>query len=458
MNPTTTTRNGKLPLDVLTEIFPHYAAEETPQHPTETLLPICKSWHVAALAKHSIWGQFAIQIGHGSDTEMILRRTETRLKRSGDVSPMDIKLRNIVDIDPNAPKIMEVFEDHQPRPTPAAKCPTMVDKKSRWKKSCTCERSAYECVENILILLAGLDGRHCARWRSLILSPRTSQQHVRSDIGIVGDGRIAQMLLYPMPRLISLSMHTFMDKFSSGEQIFPHVPSLTHVVLSDCMISKIPNAKNLVLLGISFKSLIISGAWYKEQVWRTSMPRLKVLKLNCPRFPLSCPENFPQLRTLELRGERFPMYEAYTYTPLLHLSHLSLGIEGTLLLESLETSIPESLKHVKSLRLWYGGRFLFMNSSDDILLQLVRFLRLMSGLELLEGDIIMLSIVIKLIADPPESVSDLQLFGGQEISFRLSPGGPLWKLPSPSAQEDVAELASRLGVIGLQKSWRWVLK
>lgn len=76
MDPTTTTRNDRLSFDVLTEIFPYYAAQETPQYPTETLLLVCKSWHVAALAKHSVWGHFRMHIGHCNDGDMLLRQAK----------------------------------------------------------------------------------------------------------------------------------------------------------------------------------------------------------------------------------------------------------------------------------------------------------------------------------------------------------------------------------------------
>ncbi|KIM26816.1 hypothetical protein M408DRAFT_330409 [Serendipita vermifera MAFF 305830] len=81
----------------------------------------------------------------------------------------------------------------------------------------------------------------------------------------------------------------------------------------------------------------------------------------------------------------------------------------------------------------------------------------MSGVELLEGDMNMLGVVLKLMVDPPAPVSDSQLFGSRDISFRVSPGGSSGKLASPSTREDVVELASRLGVISPDKRWRWIL-
>lgn len=82
----------------------------------------------------------------------------------------------------------------------------------------------------------------------------------------------------------------------------------------------------------------------------------------------------------------------------------------------------------------------------------------MSGLELVEGDRQMMGVVLKLIADLPALLPDSQIFSHQEVSFRLGPGGPSWKLSFPVFREDIVELASRMEVISPDKRWGWTLR
>lgn len=51
---------NRLPFDILEEIFKNYLLEETPDHPVETLLLICKSWLQAALESTRLWSTFRI--------------------------------------------------------------------------------------------------------------------------------------------------------------------------------------------------------------------------------------------------------------------------------------------------------------------------------------------------------------------------------------------------------------
>ncbi|KIM26809.1 hypothetical protein M408DRAFT_312158 [Serendipita vermifera MAFF 305830] len=437
MDPTLTIGNDKLPFDVLTEIFPYYATEEVPTYPIETLLLVCKSWHVAALADCSLWGHHRIHIEHRSDTGMLLRRAERRLERSKGLGLMDIELRNVVDA--NAPKFTEDFEDRILDIKPTVNCPkrlTWFNKRMIKTMSCACEFNAYESVVSLLTFLAGPGGKYCRRWRSLVLVP--SSLHYLNDEDFMQDreGRIGRVLRYPMPKLISVSIHYFRDVHKPEFPLLAHAQSLTHLALNNCMVYTLPNAENLEFFGISLDHHLITKHWVKKEVWRTSMPRLKVLKVNSRDISLPCPESYPELRTLNLRGVMFPMDKEHTNDSLPHLTHLSLGIGNMTILHNLETSISESLKRVKSLRICL----------DRLPLQLAGLLQVMSGLELVEGDRQMMGVVLKLIADLPALLPDSQIFSHQEVSFRLGPGGPSWKLSFPVVREDIVELASRMEV------------
>ncbi|KIM26818.1 hypothetical protein M408DRAFT_25088 [Serendipita vermifera MAFF 305830] len=465
MNPTTTTGNDRLPFDVLTEIFPYYASQETPQYPTETLLLVCKSWHVAALAKHSVWSQFRIHIGHHARYNMLPNRTKTRLKRSGDVSPLDIELRNLVNAD--APNFTEDFEDRILDTPPTVICTARFDQTGKETLSCNCEVFAYEHIIHQLYILAGLYGHYCRRWRSLLLVP-SSLDFLEEQKLTDGDERLAYVLSYPTPKLVSLSIHHFIDADIPRFPLFLHTPVLTHLALDNCLIDILPNAEKLEFLGVSWTHHLAidhwdrNGVWHRrdqEGVWQyTSMRCLKILKLNLPMRTLLRPSELPELRTLVLRGSRFPLEKEDMSASIPHLSHLSLGIGNMMLPFSLETTIPESLKRVKTLNVWYNGPFPSAWSLEQMPIHLVEVLRLTYSLESLEGDARMLGVVLKLIADPPEPASDSRILGNQEVIFRVNPGGSSWKLDPSSVREDVIELANRLEVMSPDNSWKSILR
>ncbi|KIM27816.1 hypothetical protein M408DRAFT_24183, partial [Serendipita vermifera MAFF 305830] len=80
-----------LPFDILVEIFENYLLEETPKHPVETLLPVCKSWSQAALGATRLWSTFRI-VDNPSFWGFLIPR---RLARGPKDAPLDIYIQVI---------------------------------------------------------------------------------------------------------------------------------------------------------------------------------------------------------------------------------------------------------------------------------------------------------------------------------------------------------------------------
>jgi hypothetical protein len=78
-----------LPFDILVLIFEQYVSEETPKHPTETLLLVCRSWSRAALDHSPLWCKFNIR---SEDFQYWCTRIPARLKRRSTNTLLDIKI------------------------------------------------------------------------------------------------------------------------------------------------------------------------------------------------------------------------------------------------------------------------------------------------------------------------------------------------------------------------------
>lgn len=218
---------------------------------------------------------------------------------------MDIELRNILDA--NAPNFTEDFEDRTLSITSTVTCPRRFDERTRKTVPCTCASDACDSVASLLTFLAGPDGKHCGRCISLVLAPSSTQYLDQRAVMNDREGQIARVLRYPMPKLIALSIHCFINKedYRSEFPFLKYAPLLTHLALNNCIIYMLPNAANLEFLGISWTHYRSSYHWGEKGVWPTLMPRLKVLKLNFPGLSLQCPKRFPELQTFDVRGYNF---------------------------------------------------------------------------------------------------------------------------------------------------------
>lgn len=376
---------------------------------------------------------------------------------------MDIELRNVVDS--AAPVFMEDIVSYEPITTSRPGCVTKVDEKTGQKTQCSCESDAYDCVVSLLIILAGPNGVHCARWRTLLLAPNSNSPQywdLRTE-----DARVANILIYPTPKLTSLSMHYFYLESNQSTLIFPYTPSLTHLALNDCILPSLPNGKSLEFLGLSWGSPRVIKYWNEGKIWRrTSAHRLKVLKLNCPSRSLPCPSSFPELQRLDLRGDYLPVDGNLTYALSPNLTHLSLGIKNRTLLSKVHLYISKPLNRLKTLKLWCDrASFYDVEELEEISKWLGKLLPLMTSLESLTGDIPILSIVLKIIWETTPLTSNggiyqpsrpRELLSSQGIAFQVIQGESSYKIPSETTKGDIVELARVLGVINPEESWKYI--
>ncbi|KIM26824.1 hypothetical protein M408DRAFT_25092 [Serendipita vermifera MAFF 305830] len=449
MDPTSPVRNDKLPFDVLAEVFSYYVTEETIEHPTETLLFVCKKWYIAALARCSLWSQFRIHLAHRPSLEILSRRVVRRLERSGNTVPIDIELRNL--LGSTAPPFVEDIEYRELDMSSTLICPRRIDKQTKKSLQCNCQAVAQECFLALLTVFTGYDGVYCARWRHLSLAMDFPPMF-RGE-----DQTIAIALSYPTPNLLS-----FVLQHPTSETLLflPYAPSLTQLALNNCMVPSIPNAENLRFLGISFGKDMASEA-LEYMVFLESAKALTVLKLDLPELMTTFELDFPELQRLELRGRQFPMD---TVVSMPKLTHLTLGINGTSLLLQITTVLRESFSQLKSIELWY-------DCVEDLLLYdmcelTYVLLQPCQSLEELVGDVRMLSIILKHMWENAPSISHqsnraqfqflVPLFRDKSVKFKVIHGEEWYSLPIWQQRRDFALLALSLGVINPQEDWSYI--
>ncbi|KIM19819.1 hypothetical protein M408DRAFT_176593 [Serendipita vermifera MAFF 305830] len=165
-----------LPSDILYIIFEEYLLKETPKHPVETLLLVCKSWMQAALKLPHLWSTFKMQVdGFKFWRDCISRR----LGRCPGNTLIDIAILLSASRYQNAVETME----------------------------------ASGLYNEILALLTGPKGEVARRWRSFIA------WDPESDYGFEDRSRFFR---FPTPSLQKFQVHSF----TSSPPFLPEVPSL----------------------------------------------------------------------------------------------------------------------------------------------------------------------------------------------------------------------------------------
>jgi hypothetical protein len=81
-----------IPFDILCNIFECYAPMETPDHPLETLLLVCRSWTYTAIHHTRIWSNFTIHLRVPNDLKIWETRVTRRLARCSPAALFDISI------------------------------------------------------------------------------------------------------------------------------------------------------------------------------------------------------------------------------------------------------------------------------------------------------------------------------------------------------------------------------
>ncbi|KAG8796812.1 hypothetical protein FRC17_007954, partial [Serendipita sp. 399] len=289
--------NGRLPFDVLIRVFELYLPEETPDHPLESLLLVCKAWEQAAVAHRSLWATFKITMGEEEHTRLWLCRLPLRIERSGLQALFHIDIRHL---DEETGKQASEAHDR------GQKIPTQADVEAN--------------LPRILDLLAGVDGHLCARWGSLrltiygcFLEFRATDPH----------RNVFNSLTYPMPSLTSLHLALHSD---TDVWLFPQLPAVESIVLEHSELHDLPDMSHAQNIWIGGELLCMADG----PLWFLTAPEVLHLRIE-QGFWLD--DAYPKLHTLSLYGRYLPPGFEETYIPRLRV--LDLHFTGLDILEDL---------------------------------------------------------------------------------------------------------------------------
>ncbi|KIM28526.1 hypothetical protein M408DRAFT_136201 [Serendipita vermifera MAFF 305830] len=225
----------QLPLDVLRIIFTEYAKQETPEHPLETLLLICKTWTRLCLQSPLLWSRFDISISDACEARRWATIVPKRLARSGPASPLHIVIMNrrkpvlsYCDVCGNDKNHLDYFRGVLPR----------VEQED---DQCWCLTDSRTSIESILQVLAGNQGFFCHRWVTLHLSLHFADQLTS----------LYESLVYPTPNLRTLTIRGVIKPLIDQEmsKIFPSTPILSDLSLALKGWGRLPVAHGLTQTG-----------------------------------------------------------------------------------------------------------------------------------------------------------------------------------------------------------------
>ncbi|KAG8812150.1 hypothetical protein FRC17_002169 [Serendipita sp. 399] len=264
--------NGRLPFEVLVQVFEYYSEQETPFRPQETLLLVCKAWTVAANGHPSLWTNYRINLSSTKTMMRWLHLTPYRLRRSGPQMLLQIDIRHTGG--PSQQAFQEVVhsrlvEKHQ------------VDIKTT--------------VIRLLGILAGENGAHCARWKSLriLLDSPLIVFRGKPD----GTHELSS-LNYPMPLLTSLHLKLRSGHAAKSLPLFPELPSINSITLENSFLQNYPDMR-------SAKEVSMRGGYSVEDGVRYGLinaPNVEYLHFLYDGYVFCHPQEYPKLRVLSLEG------------------------------------------------------------------------------------------------------------------------------------------------------------
>ncbi|KIM27817.1 hypothetical protein M408DRAFT_24184 [Serendipita vermifera MAFF 305830] len=247
---------NKLPFDILAEIFKKYLLGETPEHPVEILLLVCKSWSQAALDTTCLWSTFRIYSNLGFWASCIPHR----LARGRQDAFLDIRIR-------------------------VGGSSTMQQKMDEGQGKETEDFNVlYTAYKSILCSLTGSQGEVAHRWRLFSL-----ENHYESSSGWKEPSDLGKHLSFPTPHLTAL----YLQGITLPCGIIPESPVLNTFVALNVKVSAFPDLSAATFVHIhsckNFNSALVDATQLMTLSIELSSPdKLKAL--------------YPSLHTLELSG------------------------------------------------------------------------------------------------------------------------------------------------------------
>ncbi|KAG8832893.1 hypothetical protein FRC17_000387 [Serendipita sp. 399] len=329
--------DGRLPFDVLGQVFTYYLEKETPLRPFETLLLVCKAWRVAALGHPSLWGRYKIILGNDTLTKLQIRYLRARLTRIGPKTPLHIDVR--------------------------------YTQKSRNELTCLSMKSH---ILPLLKILAGSDGVLCLRWKSLRL---TVELHQSTLPGSHLSAHLFAPLTYPMPSLTWLHLSL---RILGEMPLFPHLPSMRSMILRRCRLQKLPDMRYATDIALDNVECLSNNTL--DGV--IDAPNAQYLCMTANNHTLHPSREYPALQTLYICGIRRVFSWDDLHVP--RLENLILHSETIDLVQSL--SYAPFLKRIRTLQLLRDGQ-VFSFETPHYIGPTLDLLRACTGLRMFIVDI-----------------------------------------------------------------------
>ncbi|KAG8753760.1 hypothetical protein FRC14_005754 [Serendipita sp. 396] len=271
--------NGRLPYEVLIQVFDYYLEHETALYPIETLLLVCKAWSEAASGRPSLWATYRIKVGDETITKLWVHRLPLRLRQSGSHIPLYIDITSPPN---NLPDNDSWFS------SPIFTGAVII------------RNADYLHTLKLLEILAGKDGRLCSRWKSLRLLLASALR--------IEDGaeELIYPLTYPMPALQSLHL-TLRCRYSGSvplnkrRVLFPELPSLESITLATFHMENYPDMSHARRITFH-RGYALEGGIRRRGLFNA--PNVEILSIFHDGFGFNLPDVYPTLRKLILTGPK----------------------------------------------------------------------------------------------------------------------------------------------------------
>jgi hypothetical protein len=436
MASTTTAQNRRLCGDILRIIFDYLAPYETLDYPLENILHVCTSWRDAALSHGRLWSRFQFHVEHEDTHAEQLERASRRLEWSA-TAPLEIEILNWLANDVSVFKFEAGYNENLPVPPECC-----YDYDPGPGRPCPCYEQAYESACDLLVLLAGHEGEHCKRWKTLMFYPCHD-----GDFNHHG-ALITQALSHPTPLLESLTLqHVHINGTTAS--FLPYTPSLVQLALDSCNVPFLRGTKNLRFAAISWEL----DRWkpkYERNADLREATELEVLRLGLPSdFKVALPCNLPKLRELWLSGNELP--HSVSTMKMDSLRHLYIGVDNLSLIEQLVGCVGEAFWRVNELTL----RHLRVYDHPRFKSTMIQLFNQFPSVDVLRGDTKMLSLAIKFMWEQLSApLGSARIFGAKGIELRM-----LWddevcqELGPMAVSQDLVDTAGYLEVADPCMTW-----
>ncbi|KAG8798285.1 hypothetical protein FRC16_007525 [Serendipita sp. 398] len=358
--------NGRLPFEVLAQVFDYYLEQETAAHPMETLLLVCKAWNDTALGRPSLWAFYRIVLGDKNDVKRWICRLPLRLRRSGTNTPLHIDIAS--------------------PPDKFTKKHSFVSAPIFLNSNVLSSVDASHALK-LLEILAGKEGALCPRWETLRLFLASGFKIEK------GEEESILPLTYPMPALTSLRLslrcrYSNLLPLSKRRELFPELPSLDSIILEPFHMENYPDMSHA-------RKITFHRGWALEgrapQKGLYNAPKVEVLSLFFSEFFFTLPEVYPVLQTLYLTGPR--LFSGLLTVSMPRLGELVIQYSKHVILE--EAATLQDIGQIHTIRLAGTPDVQLTNERWSSSQAIGKLLVACKGLRILKADEYILSLLLE---------------------------------------------------------------